>query len=248
MDGRSESIGSVLARARRSAGLTVGQVSARTRISESLIHALERDDFSPCGGDFYGRGHVRNIAKAVGLDPEAVVRAYDEAAGGGPAPVRASAVFQADRRIRLRERRSLNWSMALAIALGIAIVFGVVRLMGGAGDVNVAEVRPAPPKPSASPPAVPPRNAAAAAPVRPGDMVVVEVRASKTTRVTARDAKDRTLFSGRLKRGATATWRARSEVVLEIGNAGAVSVRVNGKDLGVPGPLGETVTRTYKPR
>ncbi|MDF5754023.1 helix-turn-helix domain-containing protein [Spongiactinospora sp. TRM90649] len=249
MDGRSESIGSVLARARRSAGLTVGQVSARTRIRESLIHALERDDFSLCGGDFYGRGHVRNIAKVVGLDPEAVVQAYDEANGGSPAPVRASAVFQADRRIRLRERRSLNWSMALAIALGIAVVFGVVRLMGGAGDVNVADIRPAPgPKVSAPPPAVPPRNAAAAGPAQSSETVVVRVKARKEAQVTARDAKGRKIFSGRLKEGASATWRAKSEIRVVFADAGAVSVHVNGKDLGVPGAEGEIVRRTYRPR
>ncbi|MFD0883592.1 helix-turn-helix domain-containing protein [Streptosporangium algeriense] len=137
------SIGSVLAQARRSAGLTVAGLSAHTRIREALIHAIERDDFSQCGGDFYARGHVRNMAKALGLDPEAVVHEYDELHGGVPLPVRAASVFQADTPIKIRESRSPNWTMAMGVALAIVVVFGVVKTMGGRGETPTAEVRPA---------------------------------------------------------------------------------------------------------
>ena len=64
------SIGDALAQARSQAGLTVAQVSERTRIRETIIRGIEHDDFSACGGDFYARGHIRSIARAVGTDPE----------------------------------------------------------------------------------------------------------------------------------------------------------------------------------
>ena len=73
------SIGEGLAQARRQAGLTVAQVSERTRIRETIICGIERDDYSACGGDFYTRGHIRAIAKAVGTDPMPLVREYDAA-------------------------------------------------------------------------------------------------------------------------------------------------------------------------
>ena len=60
------SIGDALAEARRQAGLTVTQVSQQTRIRESIIRAIEQGDFSPCGGDFYARGHIRSIARSWG--------------------------------------------------------------------------------------------------------------------------------------------------------------------------------------
>ena len=63
-------IGEVLAAARSQAGLTITQVSQRTRIRETIIGGIERDDFSGCGGDFYARGHIRAIARAVGADGE----------------------------------------------------------------------------------------------------------------------------------------------------------------------------------
>jgi cytoskeleton protein RodZ len=73
------SIGAELAEARRQAGLSVAQVSQRTRIRAPIIEGIERDDFSVCGGDFYARGHIRAIARVAGVDPEPLVREYDDA-------------------------------------------------------------------------------------------------------------------------------------------------------------------------
>jgi hypothetical protein len=86
------SIGGTLAEARQRARLTVADVSARTRIRQPIIRAIERGDFGACGGDFYARGHIRAIARTVGLDSEPLVREYDatslpgrqEAAAGRP--------------------------------------------------------------------------------------------------------------------------------------------------------------------
>ena len=71
------SIGETLAQARRWSGLSVTEVSQRTRIRETLVKDIERDDYSACGGDFYTRGHIRAIARVVGADPEALIDEYD---------------------------------------------------------------------------------------------------------------------------------------------------------------------------
>jgi transcriptional regulator with XRE-family HTH domain len=70
-------IGEALARARDRAGLTIAQVSQQTRIRPSLIADVERGDFGSCGGDFYARGHIRAIARAVGADPGPLIEQYD---------------------------------------------------------------------------------------------------------------------------------------------------------------------------
>ncbi len=72
-------IGGALAEARSEAGLTITQVSERTRIRETIIRDIERDDYSACGGDFYARGHIRAIAKVVGTDPVPLIEEYDTA-------------------------------------------------------------------------------------------------------------------------------------------------------------------------
>ena len=72
-------IGETLAEARHEAGLTVAQVSERTRIRETIIRGIEHDDYAACGGDFYARGNIRSIAKVVGADAEPLIHEYDTA-------------------------------------------------------------------------------------------------------------------------------------------------------------------------
>jgi transcriptional regulator with XRE-family HTH domain len=73
------SIGGALAEARSEAGLSITEVSERTRIRAAIIRDIERDDYAACGGDFYARGHIRAIAKVVGTDPVPLIAEYDEA-------------------------------------------------------------------------------------------------------------------------------------------------------------------------
>jgi transcriptional regulator with XRE-family HTH domain len=70
-------IGPALAEARSKAGMTIEEVSQRTRIRGTLISDIERDDYSACGGHFYTRGHIRAIARAVGTDPAPLIEEYD---------------------------------------------------------------------------------------------------------------------------------------------------------------------------
>jgi cytoskeletal protein RodZ len=70
-------IGETLTEVRRRAGLTVTQVSERTRIRETIIRGIEDDDYSWCGGDFYARGNIRAIAKVIGTDSGPLIREYD---------------------------------------------------------------------------------------------------------------------------------------------------------------------------
>ena len=91
------SIGDALAEARRQAGLTVAEVGHHTGIRETIITAIEGDDYSACGGDSYAREYIRSMARAVGADPEPLIRVYntaeprsqpttDDTARSGPQP------------------------------------------------------------------------------------------------------------------------------------------------------------------
>ncbi len=116
-------IGETLAEARRQAGLTVAQVSQRTRIRQTIIRDIEDDDYSSCGGDFYARGHIRSIAKVVGTDSEQLIQEYDRhyRAAGAFAAVSLDellSVSSADphpRRLDLSAVRGLSASAAAAV-------------------------------------------------------------------------------------------------------------------------------------
>jgi Helix-turn-helix domain len=142
------SIGEALAGARRRAGLSVTQVSQRTRIPETIVAGIEGDDYSACGGDFYARGHIRGIAAAVGADPGPLIEQYDAArlgprarteevtepltavpvpGQGRPEPVAPAGMRQsrpAAGPVAPARRRQLR-APAWAVVLGVALVAGL---------------------------------------------------------------------------------------------------------------------------
>ena len=63
-------------RERRQISLT--SIAENTKISRSLLEALERDDVSRWPTGIFRRSFVRSYAQAIGLDPEEVVREFLE--------------------------------------------------------------------------------------------------------------------------------------------------------------------------
>lgn len=242
-------IGETLARARREADLTVTQVSRRTRIRETVIRAIERNDFSLCGGNFYARGHIRGIAQAIGIDGEPLVTEYDDTHGGSPAAQPATYAFEPATPVGA-ERRTPNWSAAMAIALVLVLAYGVVRIAGGGESQSVgtagAELdAPPPPPPSPAQPAPstlrPDPTPSTKAPPKE---VVVRIRAKEESWVNVRNEKGRKLFSGVIQADSTMEWTAKKRVRLIIGNPGAVVLTVNDKKLGTP-PSGRIAYLNY---
>src|SRR5580700_11357964 len=121
-------IGESLAEARHRAGLSVYEVSRQTRVREPIIRGIENDDYSACGGDFYARGHIRLIARAVGADPEPLIREYDQTQGA-PRAISAADVFEPATPIKIRERRRPNWSAAMALVLAAIVGFVVYHFV-----------------------------------------------------------------------------------------------------------------------
>ncbi len=126
------SIGATLAAARRHAGLTVAEVSQRTRVRENIIQGIEHDDYAACGGDFYARGHIRAIAGAVGVDPAPLIEEFDERWRSSP-EITAAEVFQSSIPPRKRERRRVRWTGILAVLVLAILGFAVYKFVAGAG-------------------------------------------------------------------------------------------------------------------
>lgn len=236
-------IGGTLAKARQEAGLTVSQVSDRTRIRETVIQAIERDDYTLCGGNFYARGHIRSIARVTGIDPEPLIGEYDDAHGGSPQAIPAAQAFQPETPVRIRERRSPNWSAAMAVALVLVVVYGVVRVAIGHEAHKAAQPAAAPATARATPT---PTHTASPKPA-PRKDVTVRVKAKRASWLNVHDSKGKQLFSGVIKAGQIEEWTDKRRIRLLIGNGGGVRVTVNGKDIGAPGDGGQVIQLSYGP-
>ena len=246
------SIGETLTAARESAGMSVEQVADATRIRRTLVQAIEHDDFSPCGGDFYARGHIRNIAAAVGTDPQPLLDAFDAQHLQTAAP-RATQVFESETAARA-ERRGPNWSAAMAAALVLVLIYGVVQAVTGGSshrstDGLGASSAPATPAGGTTPSASPtPTGGSSAIAQAPRDRVTVVLQASDRSWVQATTASGKELFQGLVQRGQTKTFSDRQRVRLVVGNAGAVTLQVNGTDVGAPGRRGQVARVQFTPQ
>jgi hypothetical protein len=138
---RGVRVGEALAEARGRAGLTVAEVSRRTRIKEPIIRGIEDDDYSACGGDFYARGNIRSIAKAVGADPEPLISEYD-VAHRAPGVLSAVSLDELLARGQAPGRRRRGWAAVLGLALIAALGFVGYRFLAvsphAAGSLPVA--------------------------------------------------------------------------------------------------------------
>ncbi len=261
------SIGQTLAAARRDAGLSIDDMSAKTRLRATVIRAIENDDFSLCGGDFYARAHLRTLANLVGADGAALVAEYDAThVDPEDVPV-ATQVFETEatgRAITRRtERRAPNWgAAAAAMVLIVVIVVAGVQLLGhggGNGNSPVAQGgSTAPTTPSSSPtptqstvsptePAptqavTPPSSAVAEA----GVHVVLSVTTAKCW-VLASASNGSVIFQGVLNPGDSKTFDDAHKVSLRLGNAPATHLVVNNVDIGTPSSKSNVVDMSFGP-
>ena len=252
------SVGRALAQARIEAGLSIDQVSTTTRVRVPILQSIEQDDFSRCGGDVYARGHIRTIARAVGVDPEPLVEQYAAAHADEAAATPVVPMYEATR-MRAEPRRP-NWTAAMIAAIVAIVGFvGFTAIYGGGSD-SAANAQATTARPTAGTPTPttqspqangvpkPPtasNSAIAAAP--PGKVTVKASVAGGTSWIQATDGNGKQLFQDSLTEGQSMTWTDDKEIKLVVGNAGAVQLFVNGKDIGLAGSMGQVAHLTYTP-
>lgn len=219
------SIGAVLSTARRQAGMSTAEVSEQTRIREPIINAIEQDDFSVCGADFYARGHIRAIAHAVGVDGEPLVREYDARLGTSPAGT-AAGVRGSSAPAQPGPPRKRAGAIALLIVL-VAALGGVIyhaEALAHAGHPAAAGHQPLGAHHAVH------KHTASSAAHHGARHVVISVKAvseSCWAELTTRHGA--TIFEGILNPGMSRTWTERRAVTLRLGNPAAVMLKVDGK-------------------
>ena len=84
-----ETFGARLRQRREKQGIDLLAIAERTKIKQSLLEALERDDVSHWPSGIYRRAYIRSYAQAIGLDPDQLAREFLEAY---PEPVDVAAL------------------------------------------------------------------------------------------------------------------------------------------------------------
>jgi cytoskeletal protein RodZ len=243
------SIGSELTAARERADMTIEQLSAATRIRSGLLTAMEADDFTRCGGNFYARGHIRAIARVVNTDPAVLLAKFDET---HPEPDADRS--RRDERAQVR-RPTLHparprWAVVLGAILVGLMGWGMVRLFTLPNDVEAnaskttptpAVTTPAPKAPAKSP--TKPKAPAKPPVVKPGTVKLTLTARGDGSYVTVRNSDGIRLFQGRLGPGSTQTIVNKGEMRVSLVNGGNITVLINNKK-SIPPSKRFTVTAT----
>lgn len=243
----ASSVGGILAAAREQAGLSVEEAASSLRLSVRQVQALEADDAAQLPAPTFVRGFIRNYAKLLNLDAEALLEIYRVYA---PASV-PGAISLHSENIPILNRDKKAWqpyvlaSAIVALALGgwMAYMEYTAGIKSQPAVPEAAEVVAATPEPIAVPVTLPevapvpvassgvvetpPPPVAPEVPVAATAKLVMNFSASSWISVTDRDGKE--LFNKSQSAGSQATVEGMSPLTVVVGNAGGVQLSYNDK-------------------
>jgi cytoskeletal protein RodZ len=130
-------IGGELRRARKARSRSIEEISRATKISPSVLRAIESNEFESVPGGLFTRGFLRAFAREVGLDGEEIVRRYraefepretppDAERPDSAAPSDSDVPLDTDDEWR-RSRRTQIIQVAV-IVMVVLVYFGALRL------------------------------------------------------------------------------------------------------------------------
>jgi cytoskeleton protein RodZ len=259
-DRNSSSFGGRLREARERRGITLRQIANATKISIAALDALERNDIARLPGGLFSRAFVRAYAIEVGLDPEETTRDFmaqfpqDSITVGHPVSGKSddNVAIESDRRIAVTVLRLVLVTIPIAAVVVYFSRTGTGRrepieqrgTAATAGSAGVKSERPLPPSetpaPSAVPAIVPPPLRDAPGESAPQDDRLL-VGLSTTARCWVSAIADGQRVIGReMVAGEHQVVEVRRDLILSVGDAGAITTTFNGapgRPLGKPGEV-----------
>jgi cytoskeletal protein RodZ len=249
------STGSELRDRRESAGLSLEQLASLTSIRMGLITEMENNKFVHCGGDTYARGHLKNIAMRLGLEPNHFVEMYNEEHSMDQ---RAIHDLLAENNVASipREEKSLSWKIPALVSIVVLIIIGSVQIvMSNQSSEVVAPVvqQSATPEPTESETTAPIESATPTPTAEPTETVedaagpvtltLSAVRGNSFINIVV-DGKS--VLKGSIFQGDEKTFKAEKSISLYLSNPAGVDVTHNGKLLAPLGGQNQEVRRTFR--
>ncbi len=236
------SIGADVRQERERQGLSLEEVSERTRITVRNLEAIEQDDFESFPNRVYARAFLRDYANFLGLDSAELLERYEEQRAGEPVPAPPA-----------EPRRGTRPAAYVGLAVLVACVLGGGAYVGWrlhdeylqtSREAAKARQPKAPHEASLPPPPQLPEPASGGSQstVAASQSQTQTAAGENTLTLTALgtvwvhlDVDGRRLIYTNLSPGTTRTYHPKKKIFLHVGKANAVKVEYNGKsvELGV---------------
>jgi len=243
-------LGEDLQRARENAGLSIDELARITNLRVGLISMMESGDFSQCGGDTYARGHIRNIARAIGISAENLLAIYDAEHSSDSRSIHALLVDNNAAAIR-SENRKLSWKVLAGVSVSIVLLIGVAQFALSAVDSEpdtssvVTEAQPSPSPTSEVQPTMSP-SAPTEVVVPTGEqlnLVIAATRGNSNIDVVVGGVH---LYKGPLFQGEEKSFVGDVSISVYLGNAGDLDLTLNGEKLAPLGQRNQEIRKTFR--
>jgi len=239
-------LGTTIRDAREASRISIAALSEATSIRIGLLTEMEANNFIHCGGDTYARGHLRNIAVLIGLDPQILIDLYNDQHAVESQRIQDSLVDNNVMQVP-REKKSLSWKVPAVASVAILLVIAVVQIV----MTNQSPSPVAAPSVSASASAsaqVTPAATAVATPVTaathgPVSLVIAAPRGNSYIDIIV-DGKE--VEKGSIFQGETKTYKGSAVISVYFSNPAGLDVTFNGKLLAPLGGQNEEVRRTFR--
>jgi len=247
--------GSELRERRESAGLSLEELASLTSIRMGLISEMENNKFVHCGGDTYARGHLKNIALKLGLEPNHFVEMFNSEHSMDQ---RAIHDLLSENNVASipREGKTLSWKIPALISIVILIIIGSVQIvMSNQSSEVVASVDTESPTPAPTESATPaPTESATPAPTATPTETVVDSAGPVTLELSAVRGNSfinivvdgTSVLKGSIFQGDVKSFKATSSISLYLSNPAGVDVTHNGTLLAPLGGQNQEVRRTFR--
>ena len=241
-------LGQFIKGARESAGLSLDELASRVSIRIGLLMEMEENDFVNCGGDTYARGHLRNIASHIFVDPQTLIDLYNEEHSSESRKIHDMLVENNVTRIPTERKTISPKKLAVAsVSVLVAIALGQIILSNSTTTViPVATNSPsltASPSPSTVEAAPTPDEITTASVNGEMTLTIAATRGSSNIHVVA---GGKTLFQDPIFQGDTKTFSAPTSISIYLSNAGDLDLTLNGEQLAPLGMRNQEIRKTFR--
>jgi cytoskeleton protein RodZ len=234
----SQTLGGVMRSAREASGYSLVDIENVTNIPKYILRDIESDKFKSAGGTIYVRGHIRTVAKLFKIDSAPLLELFENQTGEVDRPM-IDLLTENNATNQTPSKRNISYK-TLGIAAGLIVVLSVaVPALMSFTKGNKTSI--------SSPTPVAPQAPATVVATKTTGVEIVVTGTQGRSWVGIQDSAGTQVFSGQISTGQSQTFKDSQQLNVTIGNAGAVNLNVNGKDLGAPGNVGEVVHLSFTP-
>ena len=241
-------LGSTIRDAREAARISISSLSESTSIRMGLLTEMEDNNFKHCGGDTYARGHLRNIANRIGLNPQILLDLYDDQHSTEKRAMQDLLVENNIMQVP-REKKTISWKVPALISVTVLFVIASAQII-----TSNQSSSPAPaPTVSSSKSAAPTQSAAPSDSVAPAPAVTSKSGPVQLTLAASRGnsyihiiVDGKTAEKGSMFQGETKSFTGKNVVSIYLSNPAGLDLTLNGKQLAPLGGQNEEVRRTFR--